>query len=186
MIFVRHGQSEFNVHFAKTRQDPGIPDPALTEEGRRQARQAAEILRDLDIRHLLASPFTRALQTAEIIADTLRLPVEIEPLVHEHAAFICDIGTPASALGKTWPNWRFDHLPERWWPDDEQEDAMLARCQRFRERMAMAEMYEHTAIVSHWGFIRGLTGLRVTNGAVVRVAKQGEAELLHPVEPALP
>lgn len=185
MILVRHGQSEFNVHFAKTRQDPGIPDPSLTDEGRRQAAQAAEVVRAFDIRHVMASPFTRALQTAEIIAGALKLPVEIEPLVHEHAAFVCDIGTPASELGKRWPSWRFDHLPERWWPEAEEEHEMLSRCERFRDRMATAEFYDHTVIVSHWGFIRGLTGLRVTNGAVVRVAKRGEAELLHPLEAAL-
>src|SRR3546814_12714551 len=38
MILVRHGQSHFNVHFARTRVDPGIVDPQLTEEGERQAQ----------------------------------------------------------------------------------------------------------------------------------------------------
>ena len=32
MILIRHGESEFNVVFNKTRVDPGIPDPALTDE----------------------------------------------------------------------------------------------------------------------------------------------------------
>ena len=41
LVLLRHGQSEFNVHFAKTRIDPGIEDPALTEIGRAQARAAA-------------------------------------------------------------------------------------------------------------------------------------------------
>ena len=36
MILVRHGQSEFNVIFGATRKDPGIVDPKLTEEGRRE------------------------------------------------------------------------------------------------------------------------------------------------------
>ena len=44
MILLRHGQSEFNVAFNATRVDPGIPDPRLTEEGRRQARAAAVAL----------------------------------------------------------------------------------------------------------------------------------------------
>ena len=46
MILVRHGQSHFNVHFAKTRVDPGIVDPGLTEEGERQAREAGGSLAD--------------------------------------------------------------------------------------------------------------------------------------------
>ena len=28
MILIRHGESEFNVHFNRTRIDPGIRDPA--------------------------------------------------------------------------------------------------------------------------------------------------------------
>ena len=68
MILARHGQSLFNVHYARTRCDPGIPDPALTEEGRRQAEALAETLRRQGVRRLIASPYTRALETASIIA----------------------------------------------------------------------------------------------------------------------
>lgn len=184
MILVRHGQSEFNVHYAKTRIDPGIVDPVLTEEGRQQAQAAAEILRGHEIKRLLASPFTRTLQTAEIIAETLKLPVEIEPLVHEHAAFICDIGTPASDLAKRWPDWRFDHLPDRWWPEAEEEDQLHARCQRFWSMVETHVARPHTLVVTHWGFIRALTGLRVGNGHLVRFTAPGAAELLHPRETA--
>jgi broad specificity phosphatase PhoE len=31
MILLRHGQSEFNLHFSVTRRDPGIADPKLTQ-----------------------------------------------------------------------------------------------------------------------------------------------------------
>ncbi len=34
MLLIRHGQSEFNVVYSVTRQDPGIRDPKLTVEGR--------------------------------------------------------------------------------------------------------------------------------------------------------
>ena len=33
MILLRHGQSEFNLHFIATRRDPGIVDPHLIEFG---------------------------------------------------------------------------------------------------------------------------------------------------------
>jgi broad specificity phosphatase PhoE len=67
MILLRHGQSEFNLHFTATRRDPGIEDPRLTELGHRQAEQAAEALLAETggrIRRILASPYTRALLTA--------------------------------------------------------------------------------------------------------------------------
>ena len=68
MILVRHGQSHFNVVYGATRQDPGIVDPGLTEEGISQAEAAAEALAGHDLRRVLASPYTRTLHTAEIIA----------------------------------------------------------------------------------------------------------------------
>src|ERR1700761_2582558 len=99
MILIRHGQSEFNVVFNKERRDPGIRDAPLTAHGRGQVEAAAQELRErirqgLPIKRLLASPYTRALQTAIIIAEALDLPIEIDPLIREHAAYHCDIGTP--------------------------------------------------------------------------------------------
>ena len=71
MILLRHGQSEFNLHFTATRRDPGIRDPRLTPLGHQQAAAAAEALRGKGITRILASPYTRALQTAAPIARAL-------------------------------------------------------------------------------------------------------------------
>ena len=60
MILIRHGQSEFNVVYGKTRIDPGIRDPKLTALGKRQARAAAETVHEMGIRQLITSPYTRA------------------------------------------------------------------------------------------------------------------------------
>ena len=82
MILVRHGESHFNVHFSKTRIDPGIVDPGLTRHGIEQAKSAATAIGSLNrIQRIISSPYWRTLQTAEIIAETLGLPVSIEPLV---------------------------------------------------------------------------------------------------------
>jgi glucosyl-3-phosphoglycerate phosphatase len=169
MILLRHGQSEFNAAFNATRVDPGIPDPRLTEEGRRQARAAAVALAAFPVERLIASPYTRALETAEIVAGELGLPIEVHLLVREHCLFHCDIGSPRSTLAERWPALDFAHLEERWWPDlDETEVLLSARAEAFRHRMAAKPDWERTAIVSHWGFIRALTGLRVPNGHLLR------------------
>ena len=137
MILLRHGQSEFNVAFNATRVDPGIPDPRLTEEGKRQARAAALALAAHPVERLIASPYTRALETAEIVAGELGLPIEVHLLVREHCLFHCDIGSPRSALAARWPGLDFAHLEERWWPDlDETEEGLSARAQAFRRAMA--------------------------------------------------
>ena len=165
MILLRHGESEFNVVYGTTRKDPGIVDPGLTEEGVRQATAVTEVLIKHDVRRILASPYTRTLHTAEIIAERLDLPVTIEPLVRERAFFVCDIGSPRSHLTARWPAFDFGDLPERWWPEPEEtEDELHARCATFRSAMARTDDWPHVLVVSHWGCIRGLTGQPLANG----------------------
>src|SRR5258706_13110149 len=186
MILVRHGQSEFNVHYGRTRQDPGIRDPALTADGRDQVRAAAGALAALDVRRLVSSPYRRALETAEIIAGVLRLPVTVDPTVGERVAFSCDLGSGPSVLAQRWPTWSFGHLAEQWWPDHEEpETGLVARCARFRLSTDELLDRDHVAIVSHWGFIRALTGLAVTNASIVRFRIHPRlcAELVHDVVP---
>ena len=169
MILVRHGQSQFNVVYGATRQDPGIVDPGLTEEGVRQAEAAAAALAGQDLRRVLVSPYTRTLHTAEIIAAALGLPVTVEPIVRERCYFICDIGSPRSELAERWGHFDFGALPERWWPEpDESEAELAARCDSFRTAAAEMEDWPHVLVVTHWGFIRGLTGEAVANGTILR------------------
>jgi broad specificity phosphatase PhoE len=170
MLLIRHGQSEFNVVYGVTRQDPGIRDPRLTETGRAQARAAAEALAGHGIARLIASPYTRALETAEIIAAILVLPIVVDACVGERAAFACDVGSPTPELRRRWPHLALDHLDDMWWPAlEESEVALGRRCETFRSAMATADDWAAAGIVTHWGFIRGLTGLTVPNGAVLRV-----------------
>ena len=169
MILVRHGQSAWNVVYAKTRVDPELPDPGLTDEGRRQAELAAARLRPLGAKRLIASPYTRTLETAEIIAGLLGLAIEIEPLVREHGRFNCDIGSARSILARRWPALDFAHLEEEWWPAalDESDADLAARSRRFRDRMTADPAWSEVAVVSHWGFIRNLTGNELKNGELL-------------------
>ncbi len=171
MILVRHGQSHFNLHFSANRVDPGIEDPKLTDEGARQAAAAAEEIAALNhVTRIIASPYWRTLETAEIIAGHLGLPVSIEPLVRERAYFTCDIGSPAAKLRDRWPHFDFAGLPERWWPEPvEESDAELrVRCTRFRQDRTAGDDWRGLLVVTHWGFIRGLTGHSVENAKVLR------------------
>jgi broad specificity phosphatase PhoE len=169
MILLRHGQSEFNLHFTATRRDPGIPDPRLTELGHEQARAAAVALKDSGIARIIVSPYTRALQTAEPIAQALRVPVIINPIVRERYAFSCDIGSPVSALAPAFPQHDFSHLDEIWWPQlEEPADQVLARAELFRAEMAALPDWSDTLVVTHWGFILSMTGTSAMNGTWMR------------------
>ena len=120
MILLRHGQSEFNLHFSATRRDPGIVDPRLTALGHAQAEQAAAALAGAGLRRIIVSPYTRALQTAAPIAAPLGVPVFVNPIVRERYAFACDIGTPRTELARAWPEHDFSPIDEVWWPPVEE------------------------------------------------------------------
>ncbi len=169
MILLRHGQSEFNLHFTATRRDPGIVDPRLTELGHAQAAAAAEAMKAEGIEHIIVSPYTRALQTAAPIAKALGLKMLINPIVRERYAFSCDIGSPVSELAHAWPELDFAHLDDVWWPAiEEPADGTIGRAALFRAEMAALPHWSNTLVVSHWGFILSMTGKSVMNGDWLR------------------
>ena len=82
MIYlVRHGQSEWNL---LRRTQGQIPHPQLTDLGRRQASAAAQAIRaDAEqngqpIRSVIASDLVRAVQTAQIVAGALAVPMRLD------------------------------------------------------------------------------------------------------------
>ena len=169
MILLRHGQSEFNLLFTQTRRDPGIPDPRLTPLGHEHAQQAAEALRGERIRRIIASPYTRALQTAEPIAKALGVPVFVNPIVRERYAFACDIGTPRTELAMAWPEHDFSTIDEIWWPPmEEPAESIVDRARLFRAEMSALPDWSDTLVVSHWGFILSMTGQSQMNGTWLR------------------
>jgi glucosyl-3-phosphoglycerate phosphatase len=169
MILLRHGQSEFNLHFTGTRRDPGIIDARLTLLGHDQARAAADALRGEKIRRIIVSPYTRALETAAPVAEALGVPVFINSIVRERYAFACDIGTPRTELARDWPEHDFSALEEIWWPPiEESAESILARATLFRAEMAALHDWSDTLVVTHWGFVLSLTGISVTNGQWLR------------------
>jgi len=169
MIVIRHGQTEFNRVYSESRRDPGNRDPHLTALGRRQAIAVARALQTAKLRRLITSPYIRALETAEIISAHLGLPIAVEVLIAERFAFICDIGSRLAVLRARWPGIAFDHLPDPWWPPEEESvEALSERCKIFCSRIAQ-ETWSEIAVITHWGFIKAVTGLNVPNGAVFRI-----------------
>lgn len=68
ITFVRHGQSKANAeNFV------GLEDTPLTLHGIDQAHDTALKIKDLGITHIVSSPLLRACQTAQVIAEELRI-----------------------------------------------------------------------------------------------------------------
>ncbi len=169
MILLRHGQSEFNAAYTRTRVDPGISDPSLTDEGRAQIAAAAAALAGQGLRRIVVSPYTRALQTAAIVAERIGATVLIDAVVRERCAFVCDVGSRRATLVEAWPQHDFAAIDEVWWPDGRETEAeVIARAARFRAAMAADPAWRETLVVSHWGFILALTGEKLVNGAWTR------------------
>jgi probable phosphoglycerate mutase len=78
---LRHGQTDWNLA-ARLQGSTDIP---LNDTGREQARRAAEILRDQKVERIIASPLSRALETARIIGEPLGLePATDIRLIERH------------------------------------------------------------------------------------------------------
>jgi glucosyl-3-phosphoglycerate phosphatase len=168
MYLLRHGQSYFNLHFNKTRVDPGIQDPELTPLGLKQAAAAAARLAGTALTLVIISPYTRALQTAQPVLAIHRVPVRIMPEVREQAAFACDIGSPPDVLANRFPQHDFGHLPARWWHEGiESPEETQQRANAFRALMAACADSATTLLVGHWAFMQALCGVSLANGEIL-------------------
>ena len=124
MFFVlRHGQTDWNVGLRLQ----GSTDIPLNDTGRNQARRAAEVLSDQGLTRIIASPLSRALETATIVGERLGLtPVIDDRLiernfglfegmtideVHQHREDMRDHMNPVADVdGKHYP-WNAEPLP---------------------------------------------------------------------------
>ena len=87
----RHAESEGNAQgFISA--DPSSPRSPLTQLGRQQAQQLAERLADEHIDLSVTSETLRAVQTSEIVARALSIPVIKTPLLDDPPAGIFEDG----------------------------------------------------------------------------------------------
>ncbi|HSJ38029.1 MAG TPA: histidine phosphatase family protein [Planococcus sp. (in: firmicutes)] len=59
------------------------PDAELTEEGMQQAEALIRFFKDVEIGHVISSPFTRAIQSIEPLAAARDLPIQIDDRLAE-------------------------------------------------------------------------------------------------------
>lgn len=109
LIIWRHGQTDYNLQLRVQ----GQVDVALNERGLRQAEAASRELARLELSRIVASPLTRALQTAETVASRLGLPVETDARLQERN-FGAWEGLTAEEIRAGWPN---DFTSWRDWGD---------------------------------------------------------------------
>ncbi len=151
LILVRHGESEGNRDRTFT-QTPNVP---LTAHGREQAHTAAaQIAAGYAPSRIVASPFRRAQQTAEIIAAALGLAVETEPAFCEQS-FGTFAGQPYEAVLAD----ASYHATPRWHWQPVGGESLLDVYQRVSpafDRLAKTGGGQDIVIVSHGGVMLAL------------------------------
>jgi len=95
--FLRHGETDWNARNLSQ----GNVDTPLNEVGLAQARTAAEVLRTRGIRSIVSSPMSRAYDTAVIVGEHVRLPLEVEDDLRE-VAFGGQEGQPMGGWFDDW------------------------------------------------------------------------------------
>lgn len=155
IYFVRHGESTSNA--GRIHQGPEAP---LSEEGRKQAVFIAERVSKLSIDAIIASPYVRAKETAEIIAQKINKPIEWSELFVERKQ-------PSELVGKSFddPLKRtiFDltraHADDPGWKYSDEESFLDLKA-RAEAALALltARKEEHVLVVTHGIFKRLLIG----------------------------
>ncbi|HEY1095889.1 MAG TPA: histidine phosphatase family protein [Alphaproteobacteria bacterium] len=77
--FLRHGETDANVQQLLQ----GSMDTLLNDNGREQARLAAQILKNHPIDRIIASPLKRVIETANIVNQILQKPIEFDGRLQE-------------------------------------------------------------------------------------------------------
>lgn len=150
LYYIRHGQSEMNVLslFA------GRTDTPLTKEGRDGALQAGRNNKGIDIDVIIASPLSRANDTARLFAEGAGLPediIQINDLLLER-----DFGSLENTrwTAEVSRNLFNDNLPdgvETW-------DVMIARARRLLDYVERLPV-DNVLLVGHGGIGRALRSL---------------------------
>ena len=170
---IRHGQSTANAGFAETGLDPGVVDARLSQLGEEQVRQTHHLLAGSHYDLIVASPLTRAIQTASgIFAGRNTTPMVIESTHRELLGNTGDKGRAVSSLKADFPHLDFGHLSDVWWYTEgdvdhrglhvEPLEVMLHRIEVFKLWLAKRPE-QRIAVVGHGLFFYHMTGVQFEN-----------------------
>jgi broad specificity phosphatase PhoE len=152
ILLARHGESDWN----RAKRWQGFADRPLTELGREQALALADRLRDTELDAVYSSDLQRARETAEIVARSKELHVEVVRDLRE-----VDVGS-WSGLTRAEAEARFPDDYARWvqggegWNDGETYAEMSRRV--VRAILLIADQYRNgrVLVVAHGGSIRAV------------------------------
>lgn len=162
ICLIRHGETDWNA-LGKLQGQTDVP---LNANGRKQADDCGQFLKEYDWEILISSPLKRAKETAEIINRHLHLPFTIMPEFAERSF--------GEAEGMT-PEEREKTFPSKAYPGQETEEALRKRLmdgldyiqKQFNDKKIL--LVTHGAVIHHLlhHFSNGEFGkkkIRLSNG----------------------
>jgi len=144
----RHGETDWNI----TGILQGWIEVPLNDKGRQQAHEFSATARDLGVTCVYTSPLVRALETAEIIADQLKLPPPTchDGLKERHFGFFQ--GRPKEELRVTHPELLENILrrnPATEFEGGESMDGFATRVLAAIADIAVARPRERVLVITH-------------------------------------
>ncbi len=141
VYFLRHGQTQWN----KDRLLEGQLDSQLNATGRAQAERAADIMKDMPLARIVASPLARAKHTAQAVSENH--DVEI---IFDEGLMECNLG---DHQGQPYGDWLTDYWNGNYAPPN--GETLKQFCERVWDAMARAVLLgPDTLIVAHGGLWR--------------------------------
>ena len=157
LLLVRHGQTQWNLE----RRVQGQTDIPLSEEGFAQARALADELASEPLVAAYASDLVRARSTAEIVAQSHGLVVEIDPRLREKN-FGSWEGLTDLEIAERFPDARRGH-----WGDGETTEAVSERAVAAVAGIVAQHPAGAVLVVSHGGPLRALLDhFEIEHGAI--------------------
>ncbi len=150
ILLARHGETDWN----RDNRFQGHADPPLNAAGREQARRLAAALAQDPPAAIYASPLRRALETADIVARELGLPVATREELRE-----VDVGE-WTGLTRTEVEQRYPDQFRRWvgfgrgWEDGETYEQLAERVLPALREIAWRHAGNTILVVAHGGTLR--------------------------------
>jgi broad specificity phosphatase PhoE len=144
--FVRHGESEAN----RAHRFSGRTDSPLTDRGRVQATEVAAALQDTAFDRIVATPLSRSLDTALVIARRRKMPVDVVSDLIE-----IDVGERTGATFdeiRGLPEWSDEGFVA--WPGGETLEQVLERALRAMRRIHRENDGGTVLVIGHGGVTR--------------------------------
>jgi probable phosphoglycerate mutase len=153
LFIIRHGESFGN------RLATDLPDAELTDLGKEQAAHVGECMKHANVEVIIASPLTRAIETAQPLARAINLPIDIWKNTYEVRSRGPYTGPAVSRLQERYPEARFpdDMEPEGWfYPGDETSETGQMRAAQVYAELCGRCVGKRVALFAHGGFNRRL------------------------------